>query len=353
MLSVRGSRAACSPARPKAPAKLPPSKTSHRQANAVSEPSLCLLFVSACNRLSALLATTCRLACNQLSALLATPYCLCLPAPSCLCPQHPIASACNPLSPLPASRRRRRRRRAATRRLPLRPLPPPRRQLARAMTWQWTCWTFGEVAGQGCSSVSVMIGWRLLCSCIFFAGGRERLENMQDVHLAWQVAGSCHDCSAHCGGPSSSAQPGMLERLLLKLLSPRPAYSRSVGQIVKVGRHPNADALYVEEIDVGEEAPRQIVSGELDASCTTGVGKGHCAEQRARSMQSLALCVFLLLFLDHWQRSCAHQHKACFWKCHCTSCLLLSTMSRLMHPGAHAMLLQCHHGMATCPLQAW
>lgn len=34
-----------------------------------------------------------------------------------------------------------------------------------------------------------------------------------------------------------------------------------VGTIVKVGAHPNADSLYVEEIDLGEEAPRQIVSG--------------------------------------------------------------------------------------------
>lgn len=31
-----------------------------------------------------------------------------------------------------------------------------------------------------------------------------------------------------------------------------------VGQIVKVGRHPDADALYVEEIDIGEEQPRQV-----------------------------------------------------------------------------------------------
>lgn len=30
-----------------------------------------------------------------------------------------------------------------------------------------------------------------------------------------------------------------------------------VGQIVKVDRHPNADSLYVEEIDLGEEQPRQ------------------------------------------------------------------------------------------------
>ncbi|KAI7837794.1 hypothetical protein COHA_008422 [Chlorella ohadii] len=34
-----------------------------------------------------------------------------------------------------------------------------------------------------------------------------------------------------------------------------------VGQIVKVGRHPNADALYLEEIDLGEGQPRQVVSG--------------------------------------------------------------------------------------------
>lgn len=34
-----------------------------------------------------------------------------------------------------------------------------------------------------------------------------------------------------------------------------------VGTIVKVDKHPNADALYVEEIDLGEEQPRQIVSG--------------------------------------------------------------------------------------------
>ncbi|CAL5218911.1 g657 [Coccomyxa viridis] len=34
-----------------------------------------------------------------------------------------------------------------------------------------------------------------------------------------------------------------------------------VGQIVNVSQHPDADALYVEEIDIGEEEPRQIVSG--------------------------------------------------------------------------------------------
>ena len=32
-----------------------------------------------------------------------------------------------------------------------------------------------------------------------------------------------------------------------------------VGQIVSVSRHPDADALYVEEIDIGEEQPRQVM----------------------------------------------------------------------------------------------
>lgn len=34
-----------------------------------------------------------------------------------------------------------------------------------------------------------------------------------------------------------------------------------VGKIVDVKRHPDADALYVEEIDCGEEKPRTVVSG--------------------------------------------------------------------------------------------
>ncbi|GIL79322.1 hypothetical protein Vretifemale_8708, partial [Volvox reticuliferus] len=34
-----------------------------------------------------------------------------------------------------------------------------------------------------------------------------------------------------------------------------------VGRILKAWRHPDADSLYVEEVDVGEEKPRQVVSG--------------------------------------------------------------------------------------------
>ncbi|KAG2454786.1 hypothetical protein HYH02_000621 [Chlamydomonas schloesseri] len=34
-----------------------------------------------------------------------------------------------------------------------------------------------------------------------------------------------------------------------------------VGRIVKIDKHPNADSLYLEEIDVGEDKPRQVISG--------------------------------------------------------------------------------------------
>lgn len=34
-----------------------------------------------------------------------------------------------------------------------------------------------------------------------------------------------------------------------------------VGKIVEISRHPDADALYVEKIDLGEEKPRTVVSG--------------------------------------------------------------------------------------------
>jgi tRNA-binding EMAP/Myf-like protein len=34
-----------------------------------------------------------------------------------------------------------------------------------------------------------------------------------------------------------------------------------VGKIVSCEKHPDADALYLEQIDVGESAPRTVISG--------------------------------------------------------------------------------------------
>lgn len=35
---------------------------------------------------------------------------------------------------------------------------------------------------------------------------------------------------------------------------------RRIGQIVDIQPHPNADALYVEQINLGEDKPRQVQS---------------------------------------------------------------------------------------------
>ncbi len=52
--------------------------------------------------------------------------------------------------------------------------------------------------------------------------------------------------AAAAAGKEGAAEPGV------------DALDMRVGLIVKVDRHPNADALYVEEIDLGEEKPRQV-----------------------------------------------------------------------------------------------
>ena len=48
-----------------------------------------------------------------------------------------------------------------------------------------------------------------------------------------------------------------------------------VGKVLKAYKHEEADKLYIEEVDMGEEEPRQICSGlvpymeaEVSASCT-------------------------------------------------------------------------------------
>mmetsp|Transcript_18619 Transcript_18619/g.25815 ORF Transcript_18619/g.25815 Transcript_18619/m.25815 type:complete len:433 (+) Transcript_18619:104-1402(+) len=53
-----------------------------------------------------------------------------------------------------------------------------------------------------------------------------------------------------------------------------------VGTIVAVERHPNADSLYLEKIDIGEAAPRQVVSGLVK----------FIPEERMKGARVLVLC---------------------------------------------------------------
>ena len=64
-------------------------------------------------------------------------------------------------------------------------------------------------------------------------------------------------CTATPATPAPAGEVTELSRLEIR-----------VGKILEVSRHPEADGLYVEKVDVGEaEGPRTIVSG-LVAYCT-------------------------------------------------------------------------------------
>lgn len=63
---------------------------------------------------------------------------------------------------------------------------------------------------------------------------------------------------ADAGGASTSGgKPAKAEERLADV----SRLDIRVGRIRTVKRHPDADSLYVEEVDVGEAAPRQVVSG--------------------------------------------------------------------------------------------
>ena len=55
--------------------------------------------------------------------------------------------------------------------------------------------------------------------------------------------------------PKQPATPAAIVEVTVSALDLR------IGRINNVKKHPDADTLYVEEVDCGEEAPRTVVSG--------------------------------------------------------------------------------------------
>eukprot|EP00607_Mallomonas_marina_P000660 CAMPEP_0182429208 /NCGR_PEP_ID=MMETSP1167-20130531/25594_1 /TAXON_ID=2988 /ORGANISM="Mallomonas Sp, Strain CCMP3275" /LENGTH=197 /DNA_ID=CAMNT_0024612593 /DNA_START=173 /DNA_END=766 /DNA_ORIENTATION=+ len=53
-----------------------------------------------------------------------------------------------------------------------------------------------------------------------------------------------------------------------------------VGKIVEIEKHPEADSLYVEKVDVGEEEPRTIVSGLVE----------YCPLETLQGREVIVLC---------------------------------------------------------------
>lgn len=71
-----------------------------------------------------------------------------------------------------------------------------------------------------------------------------------------------------------------------------------IGKIVEVSKHPDADALYVEKIDLGEEAPRTVVSGlvnfipfeEMQGRMVVVLCNLKAAKMRGVESQGMVLC---------------------------------------------------------------
>ena len=53
-----------------------------------------------------------------------------------------------------------------------------------------------------------------------------------------------------------------------------------VGKIIEISKHPEADNLYVESVDVGESTPRTIVSGLVE----------YCPIESLLHQQVIVLC---------------------------------------------------------------
>ncbi|KAK9915773.1 hypothetical protein WJX75_003978 [Coccomyxa subellipsoidea] len=75
-----------------------------------------------------------------------------------------------------------------------------------------------------------------------------------------------HEQGSFTASPAQEAEPkkkekGQANTPKKEIIATVDMLDIRVGQVVKVDRHPDADSLYVEEIDIGEEQPRQIVSG--------------------------------------------------------------------------------------------
>lgn len=99
--------------------------------------------------------------------------------------------------------------------------------------------------------------------------------------IAWEPVGTNAACSCICTRVSC--------RLLFNApgsaIALQPHIGMAdirVGQILSVERHPNADSLYVEQIDLGEAQPRQVRASWLGTRrCSLHSGGQECSAGKA------------------------------------------------------------------------
>lgn len=81
-----------------------------------------------------------------------------------------------------------------------------------------------------------------------------------DVHVAPNV-GAASFTTASADAPAGGGAVGTTEAVPELPLTELSRLEVRVGRVVECEKHPEADTLYVEKVDVGEEEPRTIVSG--------------------------------------------------------------------------------------------
>eukprot|EP00475_Leptophrys_vorax_P013835 TRINITY_DN2019_c1_g1_i1.p1 TRINITY_DN2019_c1_g1~~TRINITY_DN2019_c1_g1_i1.p1 ORF type:complete len:315 (+),score=110.25 TRINITY_DN2019_c1_g1_i1:43-945(+) len=85
-------------------------------------------------------------------------------------------------------------------------------------------------------------------------GGKRKLSTNKDQPAAAAAAAPAVD-EVKANEPSNVSAVSSADLELFSKLDIR------VGTIVEAAKHPDADALYLEKIDLGEEEPRQVISG--------------------------------------------------------------------------------------------
>lgn len=122
--------------------------------------------------------------------------------------------------------------------------------------------------------------WNLLIVCNMFlllssANGFRRLAmpSMASRQLSYRVSGlACTSAGSVADTPTGAVEVKTTELSLLEI---------RVGKIVEIAKHPEADSLYVEKVDIGEATgPRTIVSGLV----------AYCKEENLLNRKVVVLC---------------------------------------------------------------
>lgn len=106
-----------------------------------------------------------------------------------------------------------------------------------------------------------------------------------------QSLGEKKEKKLQSAAPSADSKPVDVSRLDLR-----------IGRIVTVKKHPDADSLYVEEVDVGEAAPRTVISGLVNHVPLDQVSCPQSATAMGCLFRDLLILVALRVIGWEWEQ---------------------------------------------------